>query len=127
MTESIYLALFVWTVVYFAEFIRACEKTERQSKRIKTSDKKIGTSLMGCAWCLAGTELTRYDGWFLAGAVALPSYSSLSDDGTIKFAAGCHQVSVGDRAGSRSMARLQPSCLRQCVGVRQWALLREGD
>ena len=24
---------------------------------------------MRCAWCLAGAELTRYDGWFLAGAM----------------------------------------------------------
>jgi hypothetical protein len=24
---------------------------------------------MRCAWCLAGAELTRYDGWFLAGVI----------------------------------------------------------
>jgi uncharacterized membrane protein (Fun14 family) len=27
------------------------------------------TSLVRCAWCLAGAELTRYDGWFLAGVM----------------------------------------------------------
>jgi hypothetical protein len=57
MTESIYLALFVWAVVYFAEFARTLNEKEVSA-----------IPLMRCAWCLAGAELTRYDGWFLAGA-----------------------------------------------------------
>jgi hypothetical protein len=65
MTESGYLALFVWAVVYFAEFVRSLQKSDDTDQ----PDKKVGTALMRCAWCLAGAELTRYDGWFFAGAV----------------------------------------------------------
>ena len=66
MTESIYLALFVWAVVYFAEFVRALRKNEDPDRQAKVA----GSPLMRCAWCLAGAELTRYDGWFLAGVLA---------------------------------------------------------
>jgi len=59
MTESLYLSLFIWTVVFFAEFIRARQTDPSQAK----------LSLTRCAWCLAGAELTRYDGWFLAGVM----------------------------------------------------------
>ena len=72
MTESVYLALFIWAVVYFAEFIRELMKNDRL-ERSKDQDKhwarRLRRSLMRCAWCLAGTELTRYDGWFLAGMI----------------------------------------------------------
>ena len=63
MTESLYLALFIWAVVYFAEFIRSLRKTDDADGR------QTRTPLTGCACCLAGAELTRYDGWFLAGAM----------------------------------------------------------
>ena len=49
MGESLYLACFIWTVVYFAEFARGSQK-----------------ALTKCALCLAAACLTRYDGWFLA-------------------------------------------------------------
>jgi hypothetical protein len=52
MGESLYLAFFIWTVGYFAEFLRGNAK-----------------SLIKCGWCLAGACLTRYDGWFLAGVL----------------------------------------------------------
>jgi len=58
MTESIYLALFIWAVVYFAEFLRALQENELKER-----------ALTRCAWCLAGAELTRYDGWCLAGVM----------------------------------------------------------
>jgi len=71
MTESIYLALFIWTVVYFAEFIRSLK--EKDLKNNEDTDGRPTQSarnpLMRCAWCLAGAELTRYDGWFLAGVM----------------------------------------------------------
>ena len=96
MTESIYLALFIWAVVYFAEFQRALKESDRrknedtygresspggasqlspalqrgvgQGKLSKSRrDAPVLTRpLVSCAWCLAGAELTRYDGWFLA-------------------------------------------------------------
>ncbi len=67
MTESVYLALFIWAVVYFTEFLRAFPN-EMNSGRPRSSPS---VPLMRCAWCLAGAELTRYDGWFLAGVIGL--------------------------------------------------------
>jgi hypothetical protein len=53
MGESLYLALFIWAVVYFSEYMRG-----------------DANSLTKCGLCLAGACLTRYDGWFLAVAIA---------------------------------------------------------
>ena len=53
MGEALYLALFLWAVVYFSEFVRGDAK-----------------ALTKCGWCLAAACLTRYDGWFLAAAIA---------------------------------------------------------
>jgi hypothetical protein len=78
MTESIYLALFIWAVVYFAEFIRALRKNDLKENNLRNKDVPsksrrddpgITHALMRCACCLAGAELTRYDGWFLAGVM----------------------------------------------------------
>ena len=104
MTESVYLALFIWAVVYFADFIRALRKhdvnendlrkneaaAERESSpeganqlspalqrgvgreklsKSRRDDPALARTLKRCAWCLAGAELTRYDGWFLAGVM----------------------------------------------------------
>jgi hypothetical protein len=64
MTESIYLALFIWAVVYFAEFIRSLQIKEGDARGRQTRGAR--SPLVRCAWCLAGSELTRYDGWILA-------------------------------------------------------------
>src|SRR6266436_1609752 len=69
MTESVYLALFVWAVVYFAEFIRSLRKNDLPKNADGRQTQVARTSLVRCAWCLAGAELTRYDGWFLAGVM----------------------------------------------------------
>jgi hypothetical protein len=71
MTEVLYLALFIWTVVHFREFVQnvRSEKTD-DAGRLGSSE-----SLMRCGWCLFASCLTRYDGWFLAGAVCLASLS----------------------------------------------------
>jgi hypothetical protein len=60
MTESVYLALFIWAVVYFAEFVRS----------LKT-DEASPAPLLQSAWCVAGAEMARYDGWFLAGVMGV--------------------------------------------------------
>jgi hypothetical protein len=52
MGESLYLAFFIWSVVYFAEFARGNPK-----------------ALTKCGLCLAAACLTRYDGWFLAAVL----------------------------------------------------------
>ena len=75
MTESIYLALFIWASVYFAEFLRSWRKSDGLGDAPRVEDAKVGftpaagSPLARCAWCLAGAELTRYDGWFLAGVM----------------------------------------------------------
>jgi len=53
MGEALYLAFFIWAVVYFAESMRGDAK-----------------ALTKCGLCLAAACLTRYDGWFLAVAIA---------------------------------------------------------
>jgi hypothetical protein len=57
MGESLYLAFFIWAVVYFAEFARGGVKANR--------------SLIRCGLCLFAACLTRYDGWFLAGILVV--------------------------------------------------------
>ncbi len=66
MTETVYLALFVWAVVYFSEFLRA------QASSLTTRDTgEHRGKLWKCALCLAGAELTRYDGWMLATVLGI--------------------------------------------------------
>ena len=52
MGEAVYLAFFIWAVVYFAESVRG-----------------DGKALVKCGGCLAAACLTRYDGWFLTEAM----------------------------------------------------------
>jgi hypothetical protein len=59
MTESLYLALFIWTLVYFMESVRATEVAE------KHAPPRL-SPLAKCGLCLMGASLTRYDGWLLA-------------------------------------------------------------
>lgn len=53
MGETVYLAFFVWSVVYFVDYIRGG-----------------ANALTKCGLCLAAACLTRYDGWLLAAAMA---------------------------------------------------------
>ena len=85
MTESIYLALFIWAVVYFAEFMRALKASPGGANQLspalqrgvgqgklsksRRDDPTLTRTLVRCAWCLAGAELTRYDGWILAAVM----------------------------------------------------------
>jgi hypothetical protein len=52
MGEAVYLAFFVWAVVFFAR---------------RGRDRKAS---LQCGLCLIGACLTRYDGWFLAAFLA---------------------------------------------------------
>ncbi len=56
MTETLYLALFVWAVLYFNKFVQASAGT----------GEGASSALFKCGWCIAGACLTRYEGWFLA-------------------------------------------------------------
>ena len=59
MGESLYLALFVWSVVYFAEFVRQARDDAEQA----------GKSLKKCGLMVSAAMLVRYDGWFLAAVI----------------------------------------------------------
>ena len=64
MTEPLYLALFIWAVVYFSEFVQECGQPGEASQ-------PPSSSLIKCGICLAAACLTRYDGWFLAVAMCV--------------------------------------------------------
>ena len=53
MGEAVYLAFFIWTIVYLAEYLR-------------DDDSR---TLTKCGLCLFAACLTRYDGWFLSATV----------------------------------------------------------
>ena len=61
MNEPLYLAFFIWAIVYFDEWVRGL-----------AVDRVIGRpaerALEGCGMALAGGVATRYDGWFF-GAI----------------------------------------------------------
>ena len=60
MTEPIYLAFFIWTLVFICAGIRACF----------AADVNAATAFLTRAGlCVVGACLTRYDGWFLACVV----------------------------------------------------------
>jgi hypothetical protein len=65
MTEPLYLALFIWTVVYFADLLRSLHSSTPELM----DESSAARPLSRCALCLAGAELTRYDGWFLAAVI----------------------------------------------------------
>jgi hypothetical protein len=68
MTESLYLALFVWAVVYFNEFVH-------EASRDRSALDAGSSPLMKCGLCLAAACLTRYDGWLLAAAMCVAAVS----------------------------------------------------
>jgi Dolichyl-phosphate-mannose-protein mannosyltransferase len=62
MTEALYLALFVWSVVFFSEFVRQARGDQPDEAR---------RSIERCAIALATAMMVRYDAWFLAPVVGL--------------------------------------------------------
>jgi hypothetical protein len=70
MTESLYLALFIWAVVYFSDFVQ-------QTSRKDGPPALAAASLFKCGLCLASACLTRYDGWFLAAAMCVAALAMI--------------------------------------------------
>jgi len=76
MTEAVYLAFFLWTLVFFAEALQLYRAGDHP---------RAHRALLWTSLCLAAASLTRYDGWFLiavvvtiAGVLALtPNFSPL--------------------------------------------------
>lgn len=62
LTETLYLAFFIWALVYVAEFFRDLKENGSASEVARRA-------LRQSAYCVGCAELTRYDGWFLAGAM----------------------------------------------------------
>jgi len=65
LTESLYLVLFIWTLVYFSQFVR--ESGEPHAEAVP----RTSAALVKSGLCLAGACLTRYDAWFLAIAMGV--------------------------------------------------------
>ena len=61
MTEPLYIALMIWSVVFLAEF----------AQQAREDDARAGRSLERAAFALSAVMLTRYDGWFLAAMSGL--------------------------------------------------------
>src|SRR5579859_2876218 len=61
MTESLYLALFIWTVVYFTEFVQQADENLASARN----------SLIKCGIAVSAAMLVRYDAWFLAAMIAV--------------------------------------------------------
>jgi hypothetical protein len=59
MTEPLYSALFIWTVVFVAEFAR----------KVRSDPHRAAATLERVGILLAAAMLARYDGWFLAAFV----------------------------------------------------------
>ncbi len=75
MTEPLYLAFFIWTLVFFVRAIRKCVAGEAV---------KANSSLVKSGFCLIGASFTRYDGWLLA-AVMCVLVASLAWVGNFKL------------------------------------------
>jgi hypothetical protein len=64
MTESLYLAFFIWAVVHFLEFAQ-----QDQGREDRRPLRRSSASLAKSGLCLIGACFTRYDGWFLAATM----------------------------------------------------------
>ncbi len=69
MNEPIFIAFFIWALVYLDEFLRGCfPSAETRVMRPRTPPNR---ALEACGIALAGGAFTRYDGWFVAAAIGV--------------------------------------------------------
>ncbi len=66
LTEPLYLAWFIWAMVYFNEFVQESGKSGKNARQVTAS-----SPLVKCGFCLAAACLTRYDAWFLTIAIGM--------------------------------------------------------
>jgi len=69
MNEPIFLAFFIWALVYFDEFFRATSPPHDAS--VARAEMKPRRALEYCGITMAGGALTRYDGWFAAAVLGV--------------------------------------------------------
>jgi len=67
MNEPLYLAFFVWAIVYFDEWLRGIGPKPGEALSTRPPER----SLEGCGIALAGGAATRYDGWFFGAIMGL--------------------------------------------------------
>ncbi len=70
MNEPIFLAFFIWSLVYLDEFIRASLPADADAV-MRPPRLKPRRALEYCGITMAGGALTRYDGWFAACILAV--------------------------------------------------------
>ncbi len=70
MNEPIFLAFFLWSLVYLDEFLRATSTAAPESG-VEPAQLRPRRALEYCGICMAGGALTRYDGWFTAAVLGL--------------------------------------------------------
>src|SRR5271167_1449219 len=69
MNEPIFLAFFIWALVYLDEFWGGCfPGAGSRATLVQTPPNR---ALEACGIALAGGAFTRYDGWFVAAAVGV--------------------------------------------------------
>jgi hypothetical protein len=68
MTETVYLALFIWATVYLSDF---------GIHLFRGDDPTARSSLRKCALLLLLAMMTRYDGWFFAAVCGLAAITLL--------------------------------------------------
>jgi hypothetical protein len=68
MNEPIFLAFFIWALVYLDELFRACFPNPDSQMQ---APMKPNRALEACGVALAGGAFTRYDGWFVAAVVGV--------------------------------------------------------
>jgi len=70
MTETIFLATVIWSLVYLDEFVRGLF-AEESSTGVSPTDLDPNAALRRLAYCLSLSILTRYDGWFFSGIMGV--------------------------------------------------------
>ncbi len=74
MNEPLYLAFFIWAIVYLDEWLRALQTGPGAA----STGQKAEHALENCGIVLAGGAATRYDGWFfgaIAGVIVLWTFA----------------------------------------------------
>jgi hypothetical protein len=69
MTETIFLATVIWSMVYLDEFVRGLFADGSSAEVSPANTLDPNAALRRLAYCLSLSILTRYDGWFFSGIV----------------------------------------------------------
>jgi hypothetical protein len=113
MTESLYLALFVWAVAYFSDFV---QQTSRKDGSILII---VQMRLMSC--CCVPHALRRMvpGGCHVRGRTCHAPKAERS--GSARW---CCQIHTARGCGSDALACIQRDHLSKPAGIRQWTVFR---